>query len=159
MAPQAGDEAPDFALRNQHGETVRLSDFRGRKAVVVVFFPWAFSGVCGGELHELQQHLDEFQNDDVAVLTISTDAMYALRAYADRERFGFPLLADFWPHGEVASSYGVLHEGLGVATRGTFVVAKDGVVAWAVTNAIGDARRLDDYRTALAALGAAPVGR
>jgi peroxiredoxin len=152
MALQVGDEAPDFALRSQHGETVRLADFRGKQAVVVMFYPWAFSGVCGGELHELQKHLDEFQNDHVALLTISTDAMYALRAYADREGFTFPMLQDFWPHGEVASAYGVFDSKVGVALRGTFVIDKAGVVRWTVTNAIPDARDLDDYRAALAAL-------
>jgi peroxiredoxin len=152
MALHIGDEVPDFALKNQHGETVRLSEFGGHKSVVVTFYPWAFSGVCGGELHELQKHLDEFQNDDVAVLTISTDAMYALRAFADREGFTFPMLADFWPHGEVAASYDVFNADLGVALRGTFVIDKAGVLRWTVTNAIPDARNLDDYRAALAAL-------
>jgi peroxiredoxin len=152
MTLQVGDEAPDFALRNQHGETVRLSDFRGGKAVVVMFYPWAFTGVCGGELHELQKHLDEFQNDDVALLAISCDAMYALRAFADREDFTFPLLADVWPHGEVATAYGVFDAKVGAAVRGTFVVDKTGVLRWSVINAIPDARDLDDYRAALAAL-------
>lgn len=152
MALQVGEPAPDFALRNQHGETVRLLQFRGRQAVVVVFYPWAFSGVCGGELNELQKHLDEFQNDEVALLTISCDAMYALRAYADREGFTFPMLQDFWPHGEVATSYGVFEPNVGVALRGTFVIDKEGVVRWTVTNPIPDARDLDDYRAALAAL-------
>jgi mycoredoxin-dependent peroxiredoxin len=152
MALQVGDVAPDFALKNQHGETVRLSQFRGRQAVVVVFYPWAFSGVCGGELLQLQEHLDEFQNDEVALLTISCDAMYALRAYGDREGFTFPMLQDFWPHGEVASSYGVFEPNVGVALRGTFVIDKAGVVRWTVTNPIPDARDLDDYRSALAAL-------
>jgi mycoredoxin-dependent peroxiredoxin len=152
MAVQVGDLAPDFALKNQHGETVQLAQFRGDRAVVVVFYPWAFSGVCGGELHELQKHLDEFQNDDVAVLTISTDAMYALRAYADREGFTFPMLQDFWPHGEVASSYGVFDAKIGVALRGTFVIDRAGVLRATVTNAIPDARDLDDVRTALAQL-------
>jgi peroxiredoxin len=152
MVLQLGSEVPDFALRNQHGETVRLSQFRGHKAVVVVFYPWAFSGVCGGELHDLQKHLDEFANDDVALLTISCDAMYALRAYADREGFTFPMLQDFWPHGEVATRYGVFNADVGVALRGTFVIDKAGVLRWTVTNAIPDARSLDDYRAALAAL-------
>ena len=152
MTLQVGDQAPDFALKNQHGETVRLSQFRGHHTVVVVFYPWAFSGVCGGELHELQKHLDEFQNEDVALLTISCDAMYSLRAYADREGFTFPMLQDFWPHGEVASAYGVFEANVGVALRGTFVIDKAGVLRWTVTNAIGDARDLDDYRAALAAL-------
>ena len=152
MTLQVGDEAPDFALRNQHGETVRLSDFRGAKAVVVMFYPWAFTGVCGGELHELQKHLDEFQNDDIALLAISCDAMYSLRAFADREAFTFPLLADVWPHGEVATAYGVFDAKVGAAVRGTFVIDKAGVLRWSVVNAIPDARDLDDYRAALAAL-------
>jgi mycoredoxin-dependent peroxiredoxin len=152
MALRAGEQAPNFALKDQHGQLVQLSDFRGDKAVVVVFYPWAFTGVCGGELHELQKHLDEFQNDDVAVLAISCDAMYALRAFADREGFTFPMLQDFWPHGEVATSYGVFEATIGIALRGTFVIDKSGVVRWTVTNAIGDARDLDDYRAALAAL-------
>jgi mycoredoxin-dependent peroxiredoxin len=152
MAVQLGHEVPDFALKNQHGEVVRLSQFRGHQAVVVVFYPWAFTGVCGGELHELQKHLDEFQNDEVALLTISCDAMYALRAYADREGFTFPMLQDFWPHGEVASAYGVFEPNVGVALRGTFVIDKVGVVRWTVTNPIPDARDLDDYRSALVAL-------
>jgi len=152
MAPQVGDQAPDFALKNQHGQTVRLSQFRGQSAVVVVFYPWAFSSVCGGELHELQKHLDEFQNDEVALLTLSCDAMYTLRAYADREGFTFPMLQDFWPHGEVASAYGVFEPAVGVALRGTFVIDMAGAVRWTVTNPIPDARDLDDYRSALAAL-------
>jgi peroxiredoxin len=152
MVVQIGDQAPDFELKNQHGQLVRLSDFRGASAVVLVFYPWAFSRVCGGELHELQTHLDEFQNDEVALLTISTDAMYSLRAFVDREGFTFPMLADFWPHGEVATSYDVFEVNVGVALRGTFVIDKAGVLRWTVTNAIGDARDLDDYRAALAAL-------
>ena len=94
MTLQVAEQAPDFALKNQHGETVRLSQFRDKQAVVVVFYPWAFSGVCGGELHDLQKHLDEFQNDDVAVLTISTDAdVCAACSSADWEGFTFPDVA------------------------------------------------------------------
>ncbi len=151
-AVAAGEHAPDFTLSNQHGETVRLADFRGRQNVLLIFYPWAFSGVCGGELADLQKHHAEFENDQVAVLTVSTDAMYALRAFADREGFAFPMLSDFWPHGAVASTYGVLDDGLGVALRGTFVIDRDGVVRWTVVNQIGDARNLDDYRASLAAL-------
>jgi peroxiredoxin len=152
MTVQVGDDAPDFALKNQHGKTVRLSEFRDLRNVVLVFYPWAFTGVCGGELLDLQKHLNEFENDDVALLAVSTDSMYALRTFADAEGFTFPLLQDFWPHGEVAASYGVLHPDIGVALRGTFVIDKAGVVRWTVTNEIGDARSLDDYRKALAAL-------
>ena len=152
MPLSVGDEAPDFELKDQHGQQVRLSDLRGRKAALVVFYPWAFSGVCGGELHAMQADLDSLVSDSVELFTISTDSMYALRSFADQEGFTFPMLSDFWPHGEVAEAYGVLHEGIGIALRGTFLVDQDGVVRWSVLNGIPDARDIDDYKRAIAAL-------
>lgn len=152
MPLSVGDEAPDFELKDQHGQSVRLSDLRGRKAALVVFYPWAFTGVCGGELHAMQADLASLATDDVELVTISTDSMYALRTFADREGFTFPLLSDFWPHGAVATAYGVLHDGIGVAMRGSFLVDRDGVVRWSVLNGIGDARDVEDYKRAIAAL-------
>ena len=152
MAVTVGDPAPDFELRDQHGQSVRLSASRGSEAVLVVFYPWAFSGVCGGELRDLQEHRDDVLGDAVALLTISTDPMYALRAFADQQGFTFPMLSDFWPHGAVASAYGVFSEEVGIALRGSFLVDRDGVVRWSVVNGIPDARDLDDYRKAVAAL-------
>jgi peroxiredoxin len=152
MPIAVGDQAPDFALKDQHGRTVRLADLRGRKAVLVVFYPWAFSGVCGGELHAMQADLDDLVSDDVEVVTVSTDSMYALRSFADQEGFTFPMLSDFWPHGAVAQAYGVLHDGIGIALRGTFLVDRDGVVRWSVCNGIPDARDVEDYKRAIAAL-------
>ena len=152
MAVTVGEPAPDFELRDQHGQSVRLSASRGSEAVLVVFYPWAFSGVCGGELRDLQEHRDDVLGDHVALLTISTDPMYALRAFADQQGFTFPMLSDFWPHGAVASAYGVFSEEVGIALRGSFLVDRDGVVRWSVVNGIPDARDLDDYRKAVAAL-------
>lgn len=152
MTLSVGDEAPDFELTDQHGQAVRLSDLRGRKAALVVFYPWAFSRVCGGELRALQESLGDLVSDDVELLTVSTDSMFALRAYADREGFTFPLLSDFWPHGEVAEAYGVLHPEIGIALRGTFLVDKSGVIRWSVVKGIPDARDVDDYRKAIADL-------
>lgn len=152
MTLSVGAEAPDFELRDQHGQPVRLSDLRGRRAALVVFYPWAFSGVCGGELRVLQAEQGELVSDDVALFTVSTDSMYALRAFADQEGFTFPMLSDFWPHGAVAEAYGVLHPELGIAVRGTFLVGRDGVVRWSVVNGIPDARDVDDYKKAVAAL-------
>jgi peroxiredoxin len=152
MPLSVGDEAPDFELRDQHGQVVRLSGLRGRKAALVVFYPWAFSGVCGGELHMLQAELGELVSDDVELFTVSTDSMYALRAFADQEGFTFPMLSDFWPHGAVAEAYGVLHPEIGIAVRGTFLVDRDGVVRWSVVNGIPDARDVVDYKKAIAAL-------
>jgi peroxiredoxin len=152
MSLQVGDQAPDFELKDQHGQPVRLSSLRGRKNVLLVFYPWAFTGVCSGELHDMQEQLTDFENEDVALLTVSTDSMYALRTFADSQGFTFPLLADFWPHGAVAADYGVLHPEIGVAMRGTFLIDKEGTVRWTVTHEIGDARNPDDYRAALATL-------
>ena len=149
---EAGQEAPEFELRDQHGQRVRLSSFRGNRAVVLVFYPYAFTGVCGGELHALQEELGEFENEEVALLTVSTDSMFSLRVFAEREGFTFPMLADFWPHGAVAQSYGVLDESTGAAQRGTFVIDRDGIVRWTVVNAIGDARDIEEYKKALAGL-------
>ena len=155
MRLSVGDEAPDFALPDQHGRTVRLSGLRGHKAALVAFYPWAFSGVCGAEMRQMQTRLDELATDDVELLTISVDSMYALRAWADAEGFTFPLLSDFWPHGEVARAYGVFHDEIGIALRGTFLVDRDGLVAWSVVRGIPDTRDLDDYVRALAHLRAA----
>jgi peroxiredoxin len=156
MALSVGDLAPDFELKDQHGQSVRLSSLRGHKAALVVFYPWAFSGVCGGELQALQARQDEIVSDEVALFTISTDPMYALRAFADQHGFTFPLLSDFWPHGAVAAAYGVLSDEVGIALRGTFLVDVDGIVRWSVLHGIPDARDVDDYKTAIAALRPTP---
>lgn len=152
MPVAVGGEAPDFELRDQHGRTRRLSELRGRKATLVVFYPWAFSGVCGGELRAIQERLDEIVGAGVDLLAVSVDSMYALRSWAHREGFTFPLLSDFWPHGAVAQAYGVFHDGIGIALRGSFLVDIDGVVRWSVVTGIGDARDIDDYVAAIAAL-------
>ena len=148
--PQIGDVAPDFELRSQHGEPIRLSDFRGSKSVVVVFYPFAFSGICTSELCEIRDDLGRFQNDSVQVLALSCDSVQTLRAYAERDGYDFPLLSDFWPHGAVAQAYGVFNDKVGVATRGSFLIDADGVVRWSVVNEIGEARDLAGYHAALA---------
>ena len=152
MPIAVGDKAPDFELKDQHGRVMRLSDLRGSKAALVVFYPWAFSGVCGGELHAMQADLDALVSGEVELFTISTDSMYALRSFADQEGFTFPMLSDFWPHGAVAEAYGVLHDGIGIALRGTFLVDRDGIVRWSVLNGIPDARDIEDYKRAIADL-------
>lgn len=147
-----GDEAPDFELRDQHGQPVRLSSYRGQKAVVVMFYPFAFSRVCTGELAEVRDGLPQWQSDDVQLLAVSCDPMFALRAFAERDGLEFPLLSDFWPHGNVSRAYGVFDEDKGCAVRGTFVIDKEGVVRWTVVNGLPDARDLNDYVKALDSL-------
>ena len=147
-----GDEAPDFELMDQDRNPVRLSSFRGQKNVVVVFYPLAFTGVCQGELSAIRDSIADFSGDDVQTLAISVDSGPVHAKWAQEQGYTFPLLADFWPHGEVARAYGVFEEALGIATRGTFIVDKDGKVAYKVVNAIKSPRDLDEYRSVLAGL-------
>ena len=147
-----GQAAPDFELVNQHGEKVSLASFKGEKNVVVLFYPFAFSGICTGELCALRDDLSPFQNESVQLLAISCDSMFSQRAFADHEGYTFPLLSDFWPHGAVSNSYGVFNEKLGRASRGTFVIDKAGIVRWQIINGGGEARNVGDYKAAIAAL-------
>jgi mycoredoxin-dependent peroxiredoxin len=153
MAVEVGQEAPDFELKDQHGQPVRLSSFRGEKNVVLVFYPLAFSGVCSGEMCAMRDDFPEVSRDDVELLTVSVDSTYAHRVWADNEGFEFGLLSDFWPHGGVAKSYGVFDEDRGLSVRGTFIIDKAGTVRWKVVNPIAQARDIADYQKALAALG------
>jgi peroxiredoxin len=152
MTPVVGTQAPGFALRDQHGQTVRLEDFRGRKTVVVVFYPFAFTPTCTDELCAIRDEGPGPENDEVQVLGISCDTTASLRVFADQQRIGYPLLSDFWPHGEVARAYGVFLEQRGFATRGTFLIDRDGVLRWSVVNPPGEARSTKEYAEALAAL-------
>jgi peroxiredoxin len=152
MAIAIGDAAPDFELPDQHGAPVKLSSFRGAKNVVLVFYPLAFSGVCSSELCALREDFPEVNREDVELITVSVDSFFTHRAWADAENFQFSLLADFWPHGAVAKQYGVFDEAKGIATRGTFVIDKDGFVRWSVVNPIPQARDIADYQKALADL-------
>jgi peroxiredoxin len=155
VALENDTQAPDFELPNQFGETVRLSDFRGRKAVALVFFPFAFSGICTGELCELRDNITLFRDDDVELLGISVDQKYALRAWAEQEGYDFTLLSDFWPHGDTAKQYGVFLDGPGMSNRATFLIDKDGIIRESFITAPGEARSLEAYREALAELKAA----
>ncbi|MEV4465789.1 peroxiredoxin [Micromonospora echinofusca] len=150
MPIEVGAEAPDFVLKDQNNQEVRLSDFRGKRTVLLVFYPLAFTGICQGELCEVRDNLNDYVNDDVQVLTVSVDSVYAHKIWADKEGYQFPLLADFWPHGAVAQSYGVFNDVAGIANRGTFVIDKTGVVRFAEMNMPGEARDQQGWRKALA---------
>ena len=152
MAVEIGDVAPDFELKDQHGTPVRLSSFQGTRNVVIVFYPLAFSGVCSGELSALRDDFPEITREDVELLAISVDSTFVLRTWADRDNFDFSLLSDFWPHGGIAKLYGVFDEDKGVATRGTFIIDKAGVVRWKVVNPIPQARDIAEYKKVLADL-------
>jgi peroxiredoxin len=149
---EVGAVAPDFSLKDQNNEVVTLSQFKGKRNVVLIFYPLTFTGVCQGELCSVRDDLGSLQNDDVQVLAVSVDSAYSHKVWAADQGYEFPLLADFWPHGEVAKAYGVFDEAKGFAVRGTFVIDKEGVVRWKVVNAIPDARDQAEYLKALAAL-------
>jgi len=152
MALTIGQAAPDFTLMNQHGESVSLSSFKGKKNVVVIFYPFAFSGICTGELCAIRDDLAAFENDNSELLAISCDPMYAQKAFAEQEGYKFGVLADFWPHGAAAKAYGVFNEERGCAIRGTFIIDKSGILRWQIVNGLGDARNIADYKAALATL-------
>ena len=149
--PAVGESAPEFELVNQFGEPVRLSALRGQN-VVLVFYPFAFSGICTGELCEIRDNLAVFEDARATVLAVSVDSKFSLRAYAEKEAYGFDLLADFWPHGAVANAYGVFDPESGMAKRGTFIIDATGTIRYVVVNPRGQARELAEYREVLAGL-------
>ena len=149
MALDIGAVAPDFALRDQHAQEVALSDFRGR-ALLVVFYPFAFSGVCTGELTGFRDRLGDFETDGSTLVAISCDPVFAVRAFADRDALFFPLLSDFWPHGEVTRAWDVFDERSGAPRRSSYVIDAGGTVRWALHNAPGEARDLDEQAARLA---------
>ncbi len=150
--------APDFELPNQFGERIRLSEFRGVKPVALVFYPLAFSSTCTTELCELRDNLNLFKESGIELIGISVDSKATLRAWAEEEGYDFTLLADFWPHGDVAKEYGVFIDEKGFATRATFLIDINGVIRESFITAPGEARPLVAYREAVAALHASTAG-
>ena len=125
---RVGDMAPDFTLPATVGNKVSLSDYRGKKNVVLLFYPLDFSPVCSAENRECAQLAPGLASDDVAVLRISVDSLWSHRAFAEKFGISYPLLSDFHPKGEVAKKYGVFLEDRGMAARTAFVVGKDGKI-------------------------------
>ena len=147
-----GDTAPDFELPDGDRKPVRLSSYRGVKAVVLVFYPLAFTGTCQGELCAIRDSIADFDSDDVQTLAVSVDSTAVHAKWAQEQGYTFPLLADFWPHGAVAKDYGVFNDAIGLAMRGTFIIDKQGTIAYKVVNGIPDARDPEEYKRVLAAL-------
>jgi peroxiredoxin len=150
---ETGQEAPDFTLKDQDGNDVSLSSFRGNQNVVIVFYPFTFTGVCEGELCALRDDLSEFDAVKAQVLAISCDSRHAQKQWATQQGFTFPVLSDFWPHGAVARAYGVFNEQLGCANRATFVIDTAGkVVDTFASENLGTPRERAEYEAALAKL-------
>jgi mycoredoxin-dependent peroxiredoxin len=150
MPLEVGTTAPDFTLKDQNNQLVTLSEFRGKKNVLIVFYPLAFTGTCQGELCAVRDELPKFENEDSAILAISVGASPTHKIWAAEQGYLFPLLADFWPHGAVAQAYGVFNEDLGFANRGTFLVDKAGIIRFAEMNGPGEARDQNAWQKALA---------
>ncbi|WP_156755478.1 peroxiredoxin [Actinokineospora pegani] len=152
MAVEVGSKAPDFTLNDYNKQSVALSGFQGDKNVLLVFYPFAFSGICQGELCRLRDEIADYNANDVQVVGVSVDTPFSLKAWAEQQNYTFPLLSDFWPHGEVAKTYGVFNEAAGLANRGTFLIDKTGVVRFAEVNQPGEARDQEGWKKAVAAL-------
>ena len=152
MVLEVGAIAPDFTLSDQHGEELTLSELVEEGPVALVFFPLAFSGICTGELCELRDNLQIFEDSKVRLLGVSVDSVYTLKAWAETEGYEFSILSDFWPHGGVAKEYGVFVEEAGIATRATLVVGADRKVLASFETAPGQARDFGAYREAIAAI-------
>ncbi len=135
---KVGDAAPDFTLKTANREDWHLSDFRGKKNVVLAFVPFAFSAVCSTQLPSYEAELDRFKGFDSEVVGISVDSHYSLNAWASSMHTSFPLLSDFYPQGKVVDLYGVRHP-LGMSNRAVFVIDKEGIIRYIeVLNSPGD---------------------
>lgn len=152
MAIETGDQAPDFTLPRAGGGTVSLSDAWNEGPVVLVFFPFAFSGRCQGELCELRDNIGVFDDAKVRIIGISVDSHHSLHAWAEEQGYGFDLVSDFWPHGDVAQAFGVFRRDRGIADRASFLIDRGGVVRWSVVTDPATSRPLEGYRAAIAAL-------
>lgn len=149
MAVEVGAKAPDFTLNDYNRQQVTLSSFQGDKNVLLVFYPFAFSGICTSELCQVRDELADYTSANVQILGVSVDSPFTLKAWADHEGYKFPLLSDFWPHGAVATQYGVFNDKAGLANRGTFLVDKIGTVRFAEINSPGEARDQNAWKKAI----------
>lgn len=156
MSVEVGAAAPDFTLKDYNNEQFVLSRMLQDKAVLLVFYPLAFSSTCTGELCALRDDPGAFASEAVQAVAVSVDSPYALKVFADRESFEFPMLSDFWPHGRIAQLYGVFNETTGFANRGTFLIDRAGIVRFAEMNEPGQGRDPQRWRDAVSQLVGAP---
>ena len=130
MSASVGSPAPEFSLKDQSQKDVKLSDFRGKKRVVLVFYPLDWSPVCTKEHECFANELKQFEKLDAQVLGVSVDSVWSHKAYAEKMGIHYPLLADFQPRGAVAAKYGVFLEEKGIAGRAISIIDRDGKLAW-----------------------------
>ena len=131
---QTGSEAPDFDLEVDKTRRARLSDFRGRRNVLLVFHPYAWTPICEEEALDLQANLPSFGSADTDVVLVSCDPAPSRQAWKEKLGLEYTLASDFWPHGAAAKAYGVFDEQVGAPVRGTFLIDKQGTVVWSLVN-------------------------
>jgi len=155
VSAAVGDRAPDFTLTNQDRTPVTLSEELKKGPVVLAFFPAAFSGTCTKEMCTFRDSMSQLNGMSANVLGISTDTFFSLKAWADAERFTFPLLSDY--NKTVINEYGVVNPDMiglkNIAKRATFVIDRSGTIRY--REVLDDARNEPDYgkiRQALSAL-------
>jgi peroxiredoxin len=140
VAIGTGDRAPEFDLEVDREERVRLSDFAGRRNVLLVFHPFAFTPLCELEARDLQENLDSFRNAETDVVFVSCDTAAARQAWRRELGAEYTFASDFWQHGAAARAYGIFDEANGAAKRGTFLIDKSGIVIWSLVNDERDRR-------------------
>jgi mycoredoxin-dependent peroxiredoxin len=140
MAVRTGDSAPEFDLEVTADERVKLSDFRGRSNILLVFHPFAFTPVCEDEARDLQENLQAFRDAETEIVLVSCDPSPAREAWKRDLGADYTFASDFWPHGAAAKAYGVFNESNGTPHRGTFLIDKQGVVIWSLV------KERDEYR-------------
>ncbi|MCP4964476.1 MAG: redoxin domain-containing protein [bacterium] len=147
-----GSPAPAFELYDQNREVVSLESLKGSKALLV-FIPFPFTGICDSETCAIRDHLSKLNDMDAKVVIITVHAVPVTIKWAAENGFEFPVLSDYWPHGEVAKAYGAFNEKMGAANRYSFVLDAKGVVREVInTDALGIHREFDSYTEALAKL-------
>lgn len=152
MAATIGQPAPRFTLPDQNGEPVPLVDLAGSKTLVV-FIPFPFTSICDGEVCAIRDDLVDLSDLEARVVVVTCHARPTNARWADEHGFDFPVVSDFWPHGEVSREYATFNEKMGVANRTTFVIDADGIIRQIIASgSLGTAREHDEYAEALAAL-------
>ena len=146
---EVGDTAPTFTLRDQHGRAQSTATRTGTRHVMLDFYPFAFTGVCSGEMLALQEHVADWDELATDVLAVSCDPVPSLRAFSDQAGLEIPLLSDFWPHGEVSKAFDAFDATLGAAGRATYIIDKAGLIRWKVSSAIAEARDVTEYLSSL----------
>ena len=152
MAATVGELAPDFSLMDQNKNVVDRDSLLGKPSLLV-FIPFPFTGICEGELCDLRDNMAQLNSMDANVVVVTCHAIPTNKAWAEANDYEFSVVADFWPHGEIAKAYGCFNDALGVSMRATYVLDAEGVVREVIaTESLGEPRTIASYRDSLAAL-------